>query len=410
MVDFRFPVPGEDKRFDGGGDTEHDPFPVDGRFPTPGTDTRFEGGYGVSDFIFTVRTTVANETMTIPCQDASASETPPIPDQNVSTFNAVVQSDTAAEPHLTGAPVTARNDANLVVTFPDAGDHQITISGTFPNIFFNNGGDAVKLISIENLGSVGWQTFEGAFWGCTSLVSVGGTADTSQVTSMRWMWQNCSSMTTTPDTSGWDTSNVTDMRAMWQGCSGLTTPPETGGWDTSEVIYMDSMWRDCSGLTTPPDTSRWNTSNVTGMRFMWYICSSMTTPPDTREWDTFNVTDMRFMWRDCSNMMTAPDTGGWNTSNVTNMSQMWFNCSSMVGIDVSTFNVEKVTDLTSFMSGAAMSTAAYDATLNAWAAQTVNPGLTAHFGTSLRSATGQPGYDILTTPPNNWIITDGGAV
>lgn len=46
--DFRFPSPGQDERFDGGGDIEHDNYPEDGRFPSPGTDTRFEGGYAGS--------------------------------------------------------------------------------------------------------------------------------------------------------------------------------------------------------------------------------------------------------------------------------------------------------------------------------------------------------------------------
>ena len=40
-MDTRFPNPGEDTRFDGGGDTEHDGYPTDGRFPSPGTDNRF---------------------------------------------------------------------------------------------------------------------------------------------------------------------------------------------------------------------------------------------------------------------------------------------------------------------------------------------------------------------------------
>ena len=93
------------------------------------------------------------------------------------------------------------------------------------------------------------------------------------------------------------------------------------------------------------------------------------------------------------------------------MSETFRFCSSMVGLDVSTFNVENVTNFTNFMNGASMSTAAYDATLIAWAGQTVNPSLSCNFGSSKFTSGGaaEAARTTLSDPPNDWTIIDGGA-
>ena len=67
--------------------------------------------------------------------------------------------------------------------------------------------------------------------------------DSRQVTNMRYMFQDCSSLTTAP---AMDTSQVTNMRYMFQGCSSLTTVPAM---DTAQVTEMRSMFQGCSSLT-----------------------------------------------------------------------------------------------------------------------------------------------------------------
>ena len=67
--------------------------------------------------------------------------------------------------------------------------------------------------------------------------------DSSQATTMREMFRDCSSLTTVP---AMDTSQVTAMRSMFYGCSSLTTVPAM---DTSQVTDMSHMFRDCSSLT-----------------------------------------------------------------------------------------------------------------------------------------------------------------
>ena len=43
------------------------------------------------------------------------------------------------------------------------GTYQIKIRGTFPQIYFANAGDKLKLISIDNWGSIVWGSFNRAF-------------------------------------------------------------------------------------------------------------------------------------------------------------------------------------------------------------------------------------------------------
>jgi hypothetical protein len=50
-----------------------------------------------------------------------------------------------------------------------------------------------------------------------------------------------------------------------------------------------------------------------------------------------------------------------------------------------------------------------DSIYNGWSLLTfVNTGLSISFGTIKYTAAGQAGRDVLTDPPNNWTITDGG--
>ena len=90
-----------------------------------------------------------------------------------------------------------------------------------------------------------------------------------------------------------DSSNATTMREMFRDCSSLIAVPDM---DTSQVTTMQSMFHSCSTLTTVPDM---DTSQVTTMRAMATRCSSLTTVPDM---DTSQVTDMYLMFDGCQSL------------------------------------------------------------------------------------------------------------
>ena len=124
--------------------------------------------------------------------------------------------------------------------------------------------------------------------------------NTSNVTDMRDMFDNCSSLTSL-DLSNFNTSKVTNMNMMFYNCSSLTSL-DLSSFNTSNVTNMDSMFCNCSSLTSL-DLSSFNTSNVTNMRNMFYNCSSLTNL-DLSNFNTSNVTDMGSMFNNCKKLTT----------------------------------------------------------------------------------------------------------
>ena len=185
-------------------------------------------------------------------------------------------------------------------------------------------------------GIVPWEITEASFKG----------SNTSKVTDMDSMFENCTSLTSL-DLSSFDTSNVTDMRSMFYSCNSLTSL-DLRNFNTSNVTLMNGMFVDCSGLESL-DLSKFNTSNVTDMRSMFYSCNSLTSL-DLSSFDTSNVTLMNGMFYYCSNL-TSLDLSNFNTSNVIDMNYMFQNCSSLTSLDLSRWDTSKVTNMLSMFSG-----------------------------------------------------------
>ena len=369
------------------------------------------------EFAMVVTTTTSNETFTIPTQ-------------NVGTFDAGIEWGDGSV-----SSISAYNDAALTHTYATAGDHLIRIRGSFPNIYFNNAGDKLKVKSVENLGRVGWTRLNRAFFGCSNMTSfIAGNCDTSSVATMGNMFQSCSSLTTldvsnfdtssvndmgymfyicpsltTLDVSSFDTSSVTSMFVMFYGCSSLTTL-DVNGFDTANVTNMVQMFRDCSSLTTL-DVSNFDTSSVTNMGYIFRNCSSLTTL-DVTNFDTSSVTNMDSMFRNCSSLTTL-DVSNFDTSSVTNMYTMFYLCTSLTDIvGVEDFNIEALdstTDLDNFATSITLPTARYDALLINWDAQEPFDGMSPNFGSSTYTAGGAAAAARANLISNDgWTITDGG--
>ncbi len=164
--------------------------------------------------------------------------------------------------------------------------------------------------------------------------------NTSEVTTMRSMFYNCSSLTEL-DLSHLNTANVTDMAYMFYNCEGLTSL-DVRNFNTSNVTDMNSMFEYCSSLTSL-NVSHFNTAGVTNMSAMFHTCSSLTSL-DLSHFNTTNVTDMQVMFVDCRSL-TGLDLSSFNTANVTDMMSMFWECSSLTKLDLSSFNTANVTNM-----------------------------------------------------------------
>ena len=320
----------------------------------------------IQPFAMTVRTTAANEAFTIPCQ-------------NVGTFNATVDWGDGSS-----STVTTYNDSNLAHTYASAGDHAISISGTFPNIKFgNNQAVADKVIAVTNLGQVGWQTLERAFKYCDNMTSfTSGVTDTSSVTNVFEMFYACSDMTSC-DVSNFDTSSVTTMGGMFRYCYDVTSL-DISSFDTSSVTNMNGTFWSCRSLTSL-DVSNFDTSSVTNMYYMFLSCSSL----------------------------TSLDISNFDTSSVTTMGGMFYRCSSLTDVvGVENFDIEGINTVSGFqffMTLVTLPTARYDALLVNWDAQDPLDNLVPTFGNSKYTAGGTAAAaraNLIST--DGWSISDGG--
>ena len=97
--------------------------------------------------------------------------------------------------------------------------------------------------------------------------------DTSNVTSMYYMFYNCSSLTSL-DLSSFDTSSVTNMNRVFGYCSSLTSL-DLSNFNTSNVTDIGGMFSNCSSLTSL-DLSNFDTSKVTNISELFSNCRSLT--------------------------------------------------------------------------------------------------------------------------------------
>ncbi len=237
---------------------------------------------------------------------------------------------------------TTGHTGNATHTYATAGDYQVSISGTFPRIYFNNSGDKNKIISIDQWGSQQWTSMKNAFFGCTNLVGqASDNPDLSRVTSMFKMFYKARLFN--QDIGNWDVSNVTNMESMFSGA--ISFNQDIGSWDVSSVTDMLAMFQQAFSFNQ--DIGSWDVSNVTTMERMFNGAKSFN--QDIGSWDVSNVTDMR-------NMFNGPnsfnqDIGSWDVSNVTNMSGMFTGASSF-NQDIGNWDVSNVTTMASMFKGA----------------------------------------------------------
>ncbi|EDP96406.1 BspA family leucine-rich repeat surface protein [Kordia algicida OT-1] len=354
------------------------------------------------DFITTWQTTANNELITIPTFPGE-------------TYNYDVNwGDGNFSTGVTG---------NITHTYTLPGNYQVSISGTFPRIYVNNNNATNtlnQLISIDQWGNQQWTSMAHAFSNCQNLsYNATDIPDLSNVTDLTRMFLG----PTTFNTSivNWDVSTITNMESLFRGTS---FNQDISGWDVSNVTDMSWLF---AGSDFNQDISSWDVSNVTDMAWMFSLCPFN---QDIGNWNVSNVTSMLRMFNnnvnfnqdisnwDVSNVIDFTrmfgsaesfnqDISSWDTSSATNMSLMFFDA-IIFNQDLSSWNIENVTSFSNMFRDSGLSTVNYSNTLIGWSTQTVNPNVTLGAHGINYNCSADIARDILTSAPNNWIITDAG--
>ena len=254
--------------------------------------------------------------------------------------------DGEAETHSTGTP------GNITKVYADTGTYTVRIRGKFPRIYFNNGGDKLKLLTVANWGSIKWSSMEGAFYGCTNLTGTySDIPDLSAVTNMYNGFRDCAAFNSS--VANWNVASVTTMYSLFAGCAAFNQP--LTGWSTLSCQNMQAMFYGATVFNQP----------LSHLFMHWVITTSS-------------------MLQDCAAF--NQNLAAWDLTSMANMNFIFFGSTPI-------------------------STANYDAMLIGWAAQTVLASVPLHAGGAKYSAgAAATARGVLTSAPNSWAITDGGQV
>lgn len=156
--------------------------------------------------------------------------------------------------------------------------------------------------------------------------------DTSAMTSMNRMFQNCYSLVSIPHL---DTQKVTNMEQMFQNCYSLVSIQL----DTSNVTSTSGMFNGCRSLVSIPQL---NTSKVTSIDSMFQNCYSLV----SIQLDTQNAIYINNMFNGCCSLVSIQlDTrkGG-------NTSYMFYNCFSLTHANIKNVNLSCLLDKSALLS------------------------------------------------------------
>ena len=213
------------------------------------------GVVATDDFILTMRTTSASETITIPLKSFGGVDPDVVIDWGDGSPEETVSGGTTEPSHV----------------YAVAGDYDISIVGDAGNLEFGNtAADRTKLIAVSGQGgALQTRGTVGTFYGCSNLESFEGAGlalvDTSFL--LRRGWWNCSSLTSWSPPTNYDTAVFTNLLRTFSGLTSTLTMDLTN-FNTGSVTSMESCFRNSTGLTvTGLDT--WDVTSLNiGLSFM----------------------------------------------------------------------------------------------------------------------------------------------
>jgi len=153
---------------------------------------------------------------------------------------------------------------------------------------------------------------------------------TKYVTDINSMFFNSAnqSLTKVDELSNWDTSKITNMSHLFENCLMLTDISGLKNWNTSSVTDMSFLFADTDSgafmqLSNISPLLNWDVSKVQNMESMFLGCK-MESLLALSDWDVSNVKNMSLMFRGCKKLSDASAINNWNITNVTNFDRMFY--------------------------------------------------------------------------------------
>ncbi|MEP2935376.1 MAG: BspA family leucine-rich repeat surface protein [Gilvibacter sp.] len=259
---------------------------------------------------------------------------------------------------------------NITHTYAIPGTYTVSISGAFPQIYFNNQGDKLKLIEVSQWGAIAWRSMEKAFFGCQNMeVSATDAPDLSMVTSLVSMFKKTKA--TLAHIGNWDTSNITTMNGMFLNAKDFNT--DISSWDVSKVKNISAMFKGAVLFNQP--LNNWDIGKVSAMNSTFENAAGFN--QSLSNWDVSAVKNAKKTFK-----------------NATNFNQ-----------DLSNWDVSVVKNMTDILVGTSLDCTNYDRILLAWSQLALQDNVT--FSTNANYCISEDARTTMVTD-FGWTITDGG--
>ncbi len=294
--------------------------------------------------------------------------------------------------------ITDANDTAAIHTYSAEGIYIITITDVIIGWRFNKEGDPLKLLEIQQWGSLQLGNWGCYFFGCNNLIITAiDNLDLSETTNLYAAFEECWNLGSSGNFNNWDVSSVTNMNSMFDYAENFNQP--LGDWDVSSVTNMNGMFIGAKAFNQ--DIGIWDVSNVTDMSYMFNSASSFN--QDIGLWNVSSVTNMNSMFQHAYKF--NQHLGGWNVSSVTDMSYMFVRADNF-DQPLGDWNVSNVLCMYAMFSEVKLSQENYDHLLIGWSQLTLQKNITFDAGNSRCSEDGKLAKQFIIDT-YNWDIRDG---
>ena len=248
-------------------------------------------------------------------------------------------------------------------TYSVAGTYQVSISGEFPRIYFNNQHtatetDSNKLLLIEQWGDIRWSSMRSAFAGCVNVdVSAFDTPDFSSVSEISAMFNGCKNLIGNSSFSNWNVQKVVNMSGMFSNTDLFNQ--DLSKWDVQNVKDMGGMFS--RALSFNSNIGEWNVGNVYIMNDMFAQTASFN--QDIGNWDVSNVKGMEAMFN--SAISFNQNLSNWDVSNAELMNYMFLSATAF-DQSLGKWNISQVPEMYGMLDATGLSVENYDTTLIGW--------------------------------------------
>ena len=298
----------------------------------------------------------------------------------------------------TQSTITAWNQAQATKTYTVAGTYQITIKGKCIGWVFNNNGDILKILSVQQWGSLSLGTNQGNyFYGCANLnlSSVSDVLNLSGLSSINYCFRACSSITTINRINEWNLGNLS-LTGLFYSCTSFNQ--DLGLLDVSKSSSFSEMFFGCNLFNNGGSSSinNWAINTSNGVSFFGMFQNAPAFNQPLGSWNTSRVTSMNRMFNGATSF--NQNISNWNTSNVTDFSAMFWSATAF-NQSIGLWNTSSAVNMESMFRSAT----AFNQNIGNW-----NVSKVLNFGNMFLSATAFNNGG--SSDINNWVLSTTGAI